>query len=75
MHHLSGAGGDLTFALLTEDQDADAETVPGDATLPALAAQGIAAMNARHAADPAGARFLHFHRHRHFNPGEGVWIG
>ncbi|MDC6625766.1 hypothetical protein OEZ82_27465, partial [Leclercia adecarboxylata] len=33
VHHLAGAGGDLTFALLTDGLDADQETLDGDAQL------------------------------------------
>jgi len=75
VHHLSGAGGDLTFALLTDGMDAPTETTAGDAPLLAFAAVWIAALNARHPAGPAGPRFLHLHRHRRFNRQEGVWMG
>ena len=75
VHHLSGAGGDLTFVLLTDDVDAPAQTLPGDAALFALATEGIAALNRRHPPGPAGPRFLHLHRPRQFNAAEGVWMG
>ncbi|OJH43332.1 hypothetical protein [Paracoccus sp. SM22M-07] len=75
IHHLSGTGGDLTFALLTDGADAPHCLMPADADLLALAADRIAALNERHAAGPAGPRFVHLHRHRRWNPHEGVWMG
>ncbi|MCK0208665.1 glycosyl transferase [Starkeya koreensis] len=75
VHFLSGAGGDLTFALLSDGIDADCETLPGDAPLLELAAQGIEQLNLRYGPGPAGDRFLLLHRHRRFNPGEGKWMG
>ncbi len=75
VHHLSGAGGDLTFALLTDGLDAAQAEAPGDADLLALGRAAIAELNARHAPGPAGPRFLLLHRRRLFNPGEGVWMG
>ncbi|WP_304618861.1 GH36-type glycosyl hydrolase domain-containing protein [Paracoccus sediminilitoris] len=75
IHHLSGTGGDLTFALLTDGADAPHCLMPADADLLALAADRIAALNERHAAGPAGPRFVHLHRHRRWNPREGVWMG
>jgi cyclic beta-1,2-glucan synthetase len=41
VHHLAGASGDLTFALLSDWVDADQETLPGDAQLLAIAAEAI----------------------------------
>lgn len=75
VHHLSGAGGDLSFALLTDGVDADQEVMPGDAHLLAVAADAIALLNERHGPGPAGDRFLLLHRRRIFNAGEGVWMG
>ena len=75
VHHLSGAGGDLSFALLTDGCDAATEAIDSDTELLAHAAAGIADLNARHAPGPAGPRFLHLHRNRRFNPSEGVWMG
>ena len=75
VHHLSGAGGDLTFVLLTDDVDAPEQVMPGDAALFAQATEGIAALNRRHPPGPAGPRFLHLHRPRRFNAAEGVWMG
>ncbi len=75
VHHLSGTGGDLTFALLTDGPDAAQEVVETDAALLELATAEITALNRRHAPGPAGPRFLFLHRRRRFNPGEGVWMG
>ncbi|MCL4067382.1 glycosyl transferase [Pseudomonas sp. GX19020] len=75
VHHLSGAGGDLTFILLTDNVDAPHEVMPDDAALLEQATEGIAALNRRHPPGPAGPRFLHLHRPRQFNASEGVWMG
>lgn len=48
VHHLAGAGGDLSFALLSDGVDADQEVVDGDARLLAVAAAAIARLNRRH---------------------------
>ena len=75
VHHLSGSGGDLTFALLTDGLDADRETLDSDAALLAIATAEIAELNRRHPPGPAGPRFLMLHRRRLYNPREGVWMG
>src|SRR5690606_23979046 len=48
VHHLSGAGGDISFALLTDGLDADAETLEGDIALLDIGRDAIAALNRRH---------------------------
>ncbi|WP_264298872.1 GH36-type glycosyl hydrolase domain-containing protein [Pseudooceanicola spongiae] len=75
VHHLSGAGGDMSFALLTDGKDAPEQEMPQDAALLALARDGIAALNRTYAPGPGGPLFLHLHRRRLFNPAEGVWMG
>ena len=75
VHHLSGRGGDISFALLTDGLDSPTETDASDASLLEQAALGIAALNDRHAPGPAGPRFIHLHRRRRLNPAEGVWMG
>ena len=76
VHHLAGAGGDLTFALLTDGLDADREVMDGDAVLLDAAARGIADLNERHGPGPGGGdRFLLLHRRRVFNAGENKWMG
>jgi hypothetical protein len=75
VHHLAGAGGDLTFALLSDGLDADQEVVEGDAHLLAVAAGAVAELNRRHGPGPGGKRFLLLHRRRLFNAGENKWMG
>ncbi|GAB2178431.1 glucoamylase family protein [Dongia sp. agr-C8] len=76
VHHLAGAGGDLTFALLTDGLDADHEVMEGDAVLLDVAARAIADLNVRHGPGPGGGnRFLLLHRRRIFNPSEDKWMG
>src|SRR5690606_39761792 len=66
VHHLSGAGGDLTFVLLTDNVDAPHEVMPSDAALLEQATEGVAALKRRHPPGPAGPRFLHLHSTRQF---------
>jgi len=76
VHHLSGAGGDLAFALLADGLDADQADREGDAQLLAVGTQAIAALNRRHGPGPGGgSRFFLLHRRRVFNAGEGKWMG
>ncbi|MDZ5697492.1 GH36-type glycosyl hydrolase domain-containing protein [Chelativorans sp. M5D2P16] len=75
VHHLSGVGGDLVFALLTDGLDADQEVMEGDARLLDSAAEAIARLNRRHEPAAGGSRFLLLHRRRVFNAGEGKWMG
>ena len=75
VHFLSGAGGDISFALLADGMDADQELVEGDAPLLALAAEAIGLLNHRHGPAPSGDRFLLLHRRRVYNASEGRWIG
>ncbi|CAN5630088.1 glucoamylase family protein [soil metagenome] len=75
VHHLSGSGGDLTFALLTDGLDAAEQEREADAALLALGHTRIGELNRRHGPGPSGPRFLLLHRRRQFNPGEGVWMG
>ena len=75
VHFLSGAGGDIAFALLTDGKDADQEVVDGDDALLILAAEAIKLLNDRHGAAPSGDRFLLLHRRRVLNPSEGKWMG
>ncbi|PCE25957.1 glycosyl transferase [Paraburkholderia acidicola] len=75
VHHLAGAGGDLSFALLVDGLDADQEEVAGDAHLLAVAADAIEALNRRYEPGPNGARFLLLHRRRVFNASENTWMG
>ena len=71
VHFLSGAGGDLAFALLTDGVDADTEDLETDAPLLAIGAKAIADLNALNGPGPEGDRFFLLHRRRRFNAGEG----
>lgn len=75
VHHLAGAGGDLSFALLSDGLDSDTEVAPTDSHLIDVAQAAIAALNLRHGPAPGGKRFYLLHRHRRFNPGENCWMG
>ncbi|AHL76298.1 glycosyl transferase [Stutzerimonas stutzeri] len=75
VHHLAGAGGDLTYALLTDGLDADQEILDGDAHLLDVAVGAIARLNQRYGPAPGGSRFLILHRRRQYNPSEGRWMG
>ncbi|MGA9913870.1 MAG: glycosyl transferase, partial [Paraburkholderia sp.] len=75
VHHLAGAGGDLSFALLADGLDADQEVLAGDAHLLAVAADAIEALNRRYEPGPGGNRFLLLHRRRVFNASENKWMG
>ena len=75
VHHLASPDDDLHFALLTDWADAAVQLAPGDGELLAVAAQGIAELNRRHAPAAGGDRFLLLHRHRVWNAGERRWIG
>ncbi|MEO7391807.1 MAG: glucoamylase family protein, partial [Ramlibacter sp.] len=76
VHHLSGVGGDIAYALLTDGLDADQEVHEGDAPLLAIAAEAIGRLNDSHGPAPGGlVRFYLLHRRRVFNEGEGKWMG
>jgi cyclic beta-1,2-glucan synthetase len=63
----------LHFALLTDLPDAR-EPSPEDDPLVEYCAQLVRELNERCAGEDAGS-FLLLHRHRIFNPREGVWMG
>ncbi len=67
----------LHYCLLTDFQDASAETLPEDDSFLQLARKGIEDLNERYprAADPAGDTFFLLHRPRRWNPTEKVWMG
>ena len=75
VHHLAGAGGDLSFALLSDGLDSDTEVAQSDSHLIEVAQAAIAALNLRHGPAPGGKRFYLLHRHRRFNAGENCWMG
>ena len=79
VHYLSGVGGDLYFALLSDGADADEESVLSDVPLLALAKTSITELNQKYAQDDdlvrTTPRFIFLHRKRLFNPAEDKWIG
>jgi len=76
LHHLANPEREAQFALLSDDVDADAERVDGDAALLAAATRGIDALNARYPGPPGAApRFVVLHRGRRFSETEQRWIG
>ncbi|WP_404400524.1 GH36-type glycosyl hydrolase domain-containing protein [Pelagibacterium halotolerans] len=75
VHYLSGAEGDVYFALLADGMDAAQEIMASDAELIETAHSAIATLNTRHGPGPSGDRFIFLHRRRQFNPGEGIWMG
>ena len=64
----------IHFAILSDSPDAPTETLPDDAKILDAARQGIAELNARHAAG-SNDRFFLFHRFRQWNEREGLWMG
>jgi cyclic beta-1,2-glucan synthetase len=62
------------FAILSDFPDAPTETTANDAAILEAARNGIAALNAKHADGSTGGFFL-FHRFRHWNEHEGLWMG
>jgi cyclic beta-1,2-glucan synthetase len=75
VHYLSGLGGDLVYALLTDGLDAESETTPADARLLSTGAAAIEQLNQQHGPAPGGSRFLLLNRRRLFNKVEGKWMG
>ncbi len=74
VHALGNRDPHLHFALLTDFPDAATATLPGEDAVLAAAVEGIEALNARYAPGAAD-RFYLFHRARHWNGSEGVWMG
>ncbi|MFH1804665.1 MAG: glucoamylase family protein [Pseudomonadota bacterium] len=75
VHHLSGAGGDLSFVLLSDGLDADQEVVEDDARLLTIAITEMDRLNREHGPGPCGLRFRLLHRRRLYNAGEQKWMG
>ncbi len=64
----------IHFALLTDFRDAASETLPTDAAILEAARTGIRALNEKHGRDGSDVFYL-FHRERHWNEGETLWMG
>jgi cellobiose phosphorylase len=71
---LANRDANLHFALLTDLHDAAEETLPQDASLLALAAERIAALNTQYSAGRNDTFFL-LHRPRRWNPHDRIWMG
>ncbi len=74
IHHLANPDPQLRFALLTDFADAAEEHRPEDEGYIRSALEGVAALNARHAAGGPDKFFI-FHRKRLYNPVQGCWMG
>jgi len=72
LYYLSNPDPLLTYALLTDFGDAPKEDMPEDEELLALASAGIDNLNKKYG---IVSPFYLFHRHRQWNPSEGVWMG
>ena len=75
VHYLSNPAGAIHFAILSDWADANAEWLPGDDDLVAVATAGIARLNARYPNAAGADRFLLLHRRRVWNATQGVWMG
>ncbi|MBI5352727.1 MAG: hypothetical protein HZB50_08840 [Chloroflexi bacterium] len=72
LYYLSNPDLLLTYALLTDFGDAPNEDMPEDGELLSLASLGIENLNKKYV---RALPFYLFHRHRQWNPSEGVWMG
>ncbi|HUH98771.1 MAG TPA: glucoamylase family protein [Anaerolineales bacterium] len=72
LHFLRNPDPQLTFALLTDFDDAPAQEMPEDQKLLSAARAGIESLNHKYG---KSAPFYLFHRQREWNPSEGVWMG
>ena len=71
---LANRDDNLRFGLLTDFQDARAETLPQDEVLLQLAEARIGELNEKYRGDNGDTFFL-FHRPRRWNPRDRVWMG
>ncbi len=74
-HYLANPDEALSFALLSDFQDADQETMPGDDELLTAARAGIVRLNEHYPRADGETRFWLFHRRRLWNKSEGCWMG
>ena len=73
VRYLGNMSANLHFALLTDLPDSD-EQPREDEAMVELCGQLIRELNEKYAGNGAGT-FAMFHRHRVYNPREGVWMG
>ncbi len=74
VRYLANRNDNLHFALLTDFEDADRETLPGDQSLIDLAKKRIEELNKKYGREKYDLFYL-FHRPRRWNPKENVWMG
>ena len=74
VRYLGNRDRNLHFSLLTDLPDSKAEPDTEDDPLVALCADLITKLNEKYA-DQGRGSFLLLHRHRVYNPREGVWMG
>ena len=74
IRYMGNRDSNLHFALITDFCDAPSESMPGDETLLAAAAEGIQALNEKYRHERTDIFFL-FHRPRRYNPQEQLWMG
>ncbi len=75
LHSLRNPETGLSFALLTDFNDAQSEQTEGDEALLAYAVKEIEQLNLRYPGAGGKKRFFLLHRRRVLNPSEGRWIG
>jgi len=75
LHSLRNPETGLSFALLTDFNDAQSEHVEGDEALLDYAVKEIEQLNLRYPGPDSKRRFFLLHRRRVFNPSEGKWMG
>ena len=71
-HWLTNPDPRLHYALLSDAADSDREILPDDTAIEVALGDGIRELNRRYA---PRAPFVLMHRHRRWNPAEGVWMG
>ncbi len=74
IHYLANRDQNLHFALLTDFQDAKEEFQSADNSLIQRAVAAVEMLNAKYQSDRPNIFFL-FHRPRHWNEVEGLWMG
>jgi len=74
IHFLSNRDCNLTFALLTDFPDADAEVMPTDEALRNRLRKGVADLNVKYGSSKRSLFYL-FHRPRKWNASENTWMG
>ena len=74
IRHLANRDASLQFALLTDFQDANQETMPNDSDLVNLANRGIERLNQMYRLEGRDVFFL-LNRSRKWNASEGCWMG